>query len=251
MAAATRFLARYREFAGETYPDSLAHHYVAYRAHVRVKVACLRHAQGDPDAAVAARSLLDLTARHLEEGRVRLVLVGGLPGTGKSTLAAGLADATGWSVLRSDEVRKDIAGLGHTTPAPAAPGEGLYRPELTDATYTALLDRARTALELGECVILDASWSDRRHREAAAEIARTTASDCMALQCVAPTAVAEERIRRRRASGPDPSDATPKVAAAMAARFAPWPEAAAVDTAAPVDAAVSKAQAAVRFADGT
>jgi hypothetical protein len=250
-AAAGWFLARYREFAGETYPDSLAHHYIAYRAHVRAKVACLRHGQGDLDAAVAARSLLDLTVRHLTDGRVRLVIVGGLPGTGKSTLAARLADATGWSVLRSDEVRKDIARLGHTTPAPAAPGEGLYRPELTDAAYTALLERARTALELGECVILDASWSDRRHRDAAAEIARATASDFTALECRAPTHVAEERIRRRLARGHDASDATPEVAAAMAARFDPWPEAKAVDTAAPVDSAVSQARAAVGLADGT
>ena len=250
-AAADRFLASYREFAGETYPDSLAHHYVAYRAHVRAKVACLRHGQGDPEAAAGARSLLDLTVRHLEQGRVRLVIVGGLPGTGKSTLAARLADATGWSVLRSDEVRKDIAGLGHATPAPSAPGEGLYRPEFTDATYRALIDRARTALELGESVILDASWSDRRHREMAAEVARATASDLAELECVAPTAVAEARLRRRLAGGRDASDATPDVAAAMAIRFDPWPVASVVDTAAPLRLALDTALAAVGSADGT
>ena len=44
-----------------------------------------------------------------------LTLVGGDPGAGKSTLAAGIADRTGWTVLRSDEVRKDLAGVGHTT----------------------------------------------------------------------------------------------------------------------------------------
>jgi predicted kinase len=250
-AAADRFLAGYREFAGETYPDSLAHHYVAYRAHVRAKVACLRHGQGDPEAAASARSLLDLTVRHLERGRVRLVIVGGLPGTGKSTLAATLADATGWSVLRSDEVRKDIAGLGHATAAPSAPGEGLYRPEFTDATYRALVDRARTALELGESVILDASWSDRRHRDMAAEVARTTAGDLTELECVAPTEVAEARIRRRLAGGHDPSDATPDVAAAMATRFDPWPGATAVDTAVALRFALGTALAAVGASDGT
>ena len=110
---ARRFLDLYRELSAETYPQTLAHHYVAYRAHVRAKVACLRHGQGDADAAAAATSLLELALRHLERGRVVIVLVGGLPGTGKSTLAAGIADAKGWSVLRSDEVRKDVAGLGH------------------------------------------------------------------------------------------------------------------------------------------
>jgi uncharacterized protein len=225
--AAETFLTRYREFAGETYPQSLAHHYIASRAHVRCKVACLRHGQGDADAASAARSLLALAARHLEAARVRLVLIGGLPGTGKSTVAAALADATGWPVLRSDEVRKDIAGLGHTVAAAAPPGEGLYRPAVTDATYAALLERGRTALELGETIILDASWSDGRHRQAAREVAGATASDLVELCCVAPLEVAQQRIRRRLDAR---ADATPLVAAAMASRFEAWPGSSPLDT---------------------
>ncbi|HVW31839.1 MAG TPA: AAA family ATPase [Acidimicrobiia bacterium] len=240
--AAARFLARSKEFAGGTHPESLVHHYIAARAHVRCKVACFRHAQGDAEAAGAARSLLDLTVRHLEAARVRLVLVGGLPGTGKSTVAAGLADATGWSVLRSDEVRKDRAGLGHATPAPAAPGEGLYRPAVTDATYAELLRRAGTALAQGESVILDASWSAERHRRAAAGVAEATASDLVELCCVAPPALAEQRISRRLATGADPSDATPLVAAAMAGRFDPWPAASTVDTSGRVQPAVDRAR---------
>ncbi|MEW6471241.1 MAG: AAA family ATPase [Actinomycetota bacterium] len=244
--SAQHFLARYREFAGETHPESLEHHYVAARAHVRCKVACLRHGQGDAEAAPAARSLLDLTLRHLEAGRVRLVLVGGLPGTGKSTVAAALADATGWSVLRSDEIRKDVAGLGHTTAAAAAPDEGLYRPELIDAAYDAMLERSRTALELGESVVLDASWSAERHRQAARQLADATSSDLVELRCVAPPDVAEQRIRQRLAAGSDPSDATPAVAAAMAARFDDWPAASTVDTTGRVDASVDEALAVVR-----
>jgi hypothetical protein len=228
--AAATFLARYREFAGETYPQSLAHHYISSRAHVRCKVNCLRHGQGDTGAAAAARSLLALAARHLEAARVRLVLIGGLPGTGKSTTAAALADATGWALLRSDEIRKDVAGIPHTTAACAAPGEGLYRPEMTDATYDAVLARARTALQLGETVIVDASWSASRHREAAREVAGATSSDLVELCCVAPAGVAEERIRNRLAAGGDPSDATPAVAAVMAGRFDTWPSSSTLDS---------------------
>jgi aminoglycoside phosphotransferase family enzyme/predicted kinase len=242
--SARSFLARYREFSGETYPQSLAHHYIASRAHVRCKVNCLRHGQGDTGAATAARSLLDLAAHHLEAARVRLVLVGGLPGTGKSTMAAALADATGWSVLRSDEVRKDVAGIPHTTPAHAAPGEGLYRPEMTGATYDAVLGRARTALLLGETVIVDASWSAARHREAAREVADATSSDLVELCCVTPASVAEERIRSRLAAGGDPSDATPAVAAAMAGRFDPWPSSSTVDSGGALDLSLAQALAA-------
>ena len=49
-------------------PSSLEHHYVAYRAHVRSKVACLRAEQGDDGAAREARRLHALAVRHLEAG---------------------------------------------------------------------------------------------------------------------------------------------------------------------------------------
>ena len=245
-AAAAEFLARYREFAGETSPQSLAHHYIAARAHVRCKVACLRYGQGDQDSAAAARGLLDLTLRHLEAGRVRLVLVGGLPGTGKSTLAAAVADAAGWSVLRSDEVRKDIAGVGHAVPAVEAPGEGLYRPEMTDATYGALLERASTALDLGESVILDASWSSNHHRDGARRVADATRSDLVELRCVAPPEMTEHRIRDRLGTGGDASDATPAVARAMADRFDPWPTATTIDTSGGVRRSIDQAVEATR-----
>ena len=245
-AAAALFLDRYREFSGETYPASLSHHYVASRAHVRCKVACLRHAQGGDGAEADARSLLDLTLRHLHAGRVRLVLVGGLPGTGKSTVAAALAEATGWSVLRSDEIRKDIAGLGHSTRASAALGEGLYRPEMTDATYDALLERTRTALELGESVILDASWSAEHHRQAARSVASATASDLVEFRCIAPVAVTQRRIIDRLAVGGDASDATPALAALMTERFESWPGSVPIDTTRPLEDCVAQAVRAVR-----
>jgi predicted kinase len=79
--------------------------------------------------------LLAQARRHLEASAVRLVVVGGLPGTGKSTLAAGLADALGATVIRSDEVRKELAGLRPDQPAPTAFGEGLYGPTAAAATY--------------------------------------------------------------------------------------------------------------------
>src|SRR5690606_1293305 len=113
--------------------------------------------------------LLDLAHAHLERGRVRLVLVGGLPGTGKSTLAAGLGRGLGATVLRTDEVRKELAGLPADRPAGAEVGQGIYGPNSTEATYRELLRRAEVALGLGESVVLDASWTDARWRALARE----------------------------------------------------------------------------------
>lgn len=234
--AGERLLALYREFSGDAFPASLAHHFVAYRAHVRAKVACLRHLQGDPSAAAAAADLMAIACSHLETARVRLVLVGGLPGTGKSTLAAAMNERRGWLVVRSDEVRKELAGIPLDRPAGAAYGHGIYTPEMTAATYQEMLRRADVALGLGETVVLDASFLDARWQRAAAEVARRTAADLVEIRCVAPAPLAAARLRTRRG---DASDAMPLEAAAMAATAHPWPGAVLVDTSVCVEKALA------------
>lgn len=225
-----RFLAWWGEFSGETHPPSLADHYVAYRAQVRAKVACLRAEQGEEAAGDEAGRLLEVCLQHLERARVRLVLVGGLPGTGKSTVAAGLAEQAGLVLFRSDEVRRELVGIDPGGPTAAPYGEGLYRPERTASTYEALLERARSALGLGESVVLDASWTDQRWRDRAAAVAAATSSELVELRCDAPAAEAALRMAARAAAGTDPSDATPEIATAMAAVADPWPWATTIDT---------------------
>ena len=237
------FLGAYREHAGDTWPTSLAHHHIAYRAQVRAKVAAIRSGQGHAASAGEAEGLLDLARRHLDAGRVRLVVVGGLPGTGKSTLAAGLGDATGATLLRSDEVRKELAGLAPDQPAPAAFGEGIYRPEATADAYGELLRRAAVATGLGESVILDASWTDAEWRAKVHSLAEEGHTDLVELHCSAPPSVAAARIRQRAAAGGDPSDATPEIAAAMAAVEASWPTATKIDTSGSPEVALAQALA--------
>ncbi len=227
-ALARSFLRSYVEFSAESHPDSLIHHYVAYRAHVRAKVACIRHQQGDRGSATEARRLLALSVRHLEHARVRVVLIGGLPASGKSTLAAKLSDRLGWALFRSDDVRKDMAGLAHDTPARAAPGEGLYRPELVESAYGEMLRRARLALERGLSVILDATWREESTREAARRVAEATCADMIEIHCVAPRALLRRRLAARNRGGAMSSDATLEVLDRM--EFQPWQDAHQVDT---------------------
>ena len=227
---AAGFLAAYREHAADSWPDSLVHHHVAYRAQVRAKVTAIRAQQGDASAAPAAVRLLELALEHLEAGRVRLVLVGGLPGTGKSTLAKGLAERLGATLLRSDEVRKEGEQPEAAEATPTALWSGLYSAARTDDVYTTLLARATTALALGETVVLDASWNLEHWRAAARRVASATVADLIELRCEAPRSVAVERIARRHQAGVDPSDATPLVAAAMALETDPWPQATTIDT---------------------
>jgi aminoglycoside phosphotransferase family enzyme/predicted kinase len=229
---ALAFLDWYREYSAEVHPRSLEHHYVAYRALVRSKISCLR---GGAEGAAAARAHLAQCRRHLRAGRIRLVVVGGLPGTGKSTLAAAIGDRMGWPVLRSDELRKGLAGLDPLTPSPAAYGEGIYAPATSDATYAELLRRASRLLARGETVLLDASFSTARRREDAAALAGESWADLIELCCELPADVASARLRRRIAEECDASDATPDLAAKMATTFDAWPSATRLSTLPPLD----------------
>lgn len=236
---ARRYLDYYLEFSGDPAPVSLVAHYLAYRAFVRVKVGCLRSAQGDADAAGGARQLLDLTVRHLRSGAVRLVLVGGLPGTGKSTLAGELADRLGMVVLSSDRTRKELAGVSPRTPAPAPYEQGLYSPARTAGVYHELIIRARAALVRGESVVLDASWIRAEHRDAARALAEQTSTDLVPLLCSSPADLAARRLLGRTG----PSDADAAVAAAMAEHANPWPGAHVIDTSDTVEESLERALA--------
>lgn len=224
-----RFLQAYGEHRGDAWPASLAHHQIAYRAQVRAKVTAIRARQGDPTARHQAVDLLALAARHLEQGRVRLVLVGGLPGTGKSTVADALGLELGAVVVSSDELRREGRGTPGHRPHPEPVGTGRYTEAAKDEVYAAMLGRAETALALGESVVLDAAFTSDRWRQAARRVATDRLADLGELRCRAPAALTSERILARLAEGTGASDATPAVAAALATVDDPWPQAHTID----------------------
>ncbi|GAA3784818.1 bifunctional aminoglycoside phosphotransferase/ATP-binding protein [Streptomyces chiangmaiensis] len=241
--AAAYFLAQYTEYSGDLAPPSLWHHYVAYRAFVRAKVSLIQARQGTPNAEAASRCLVTTTLRHLRTSAAGLTLVGGLPGSGKSTLSGALADRLGVTLLSSDRLRKELAGIRAAESAAARYGEGLYTAEWSDKTYATLLDHASALLTSGESVVLDASWSDARQREAAVHVAERASADLVALHCLVPWDVSAARLNNRATGA---SDADLDVATAMAAKEAPWPEAVTIDTSGPLESAVVQALAAVR-----
>src|SRR5262249_40565445 len=116
---AAAFADAYFEHSADDQGRRLLPLYVSYRAAVRGKADGLQLAE--PEIPQAARDrallrarghwLLALNALEAPAKRACLVLVGGLPGTGKSTLAANLASRAAFHVIRSDVVRKELAGL--------------------------------------------------------------------------------------------------------------------------------------------
>ncbi len=178
---------------------------------------------------------------HLRAGAVRLVLVGGPPGSGKTTLATNLADRLGAVDVSSDRVRKELAGLDPTTSAADAFGEGIYAPEHSERTYRELLHRAEVLLSRGESVVLDATWSRRDQRLAALLVAQARRADLVQLRCDTSAAAALERVAARAGAAGVVSDADVTVAERLRESADSWPEAQAVDTSTTVVRSVDRA----------
>jgi aminoglycoside phosphotransferase family enzyme/predicted kinase len=163
----------YFAFADDAPGRRLLPFYRSYRAAVRAKVDGMLAEEPEVsaeerDAAVQrARGHWLMALAELEQPARRpcLVLVAGLPGTGKSTVARGLAEAAGFHVIRADAVRKGLAGLPPDAPAAAGLDEGIYTPAWTERTYTACLDQAEEVLFQGGRVVVDATfWQEARRR---------------------------------------------------------------------------------------
>jgi len=198
--------------------------YKAYRACVRAKVAALRAVQleGKEQAAAAGEA-----ARHLEWAdkyarpwaRPLVVAVGGLPGTGKSTLAKAVANTLGAELLRTDGIRHELLGSGER----AAVDEGIYRPEARQRVYQELFRRAAELAREQIPVVLDGTFSRASQIGEARRLATDARTIWLAVECCCPAEVAQQRIKNRLATGGDPSEARPEIHDLERQRWEAWP----------------------------
>jgi len=197
-----RFLNEYLEQGGDYQGLALLDYYQAYRACVRAKVSSLELDQ-DPGLADEANAYFGLAERYFAPSHPGLLMTCGLSGSGKSTVARQLAEITGSVVVRSDAVRKRLAG----TPLRSRGDASIYTPAMTTRTYSRLRDHARDVITSGRWVILDAVHGLKPERAAAAEVAHRLGVPFGIVYCEAPPAELRARLARRVAAGPDVSDA--------------------------------------------
>ncbi|PXW99560.1 hypothetical protein C7444_101390 [Sphaerotilus hippei] len=215
-ALAWRLVSAWFEHTGDHEGAALLAWAAAYRALVRAKVALIQAGQLGGEARHEAlgkvRAGITLAQRLARRPAPRLVIVWGLSGTGKSTVAQQVVQALGALRLRSDVERKRLFGLQPSQrPAPAGqPGVGadqLYAPEATRRTYDRLEALASTVLAAGLSVVIDAACLRRAERDALRSLARTAGAEVLLLQCRAPVEALRQRLQARERRGDDASDA--------------------------------------------
>lgn len=214
---AWRLAGAWAESLGDFEGVTLLRAFGAYRAIVRAKVALLSGADS------AGFSRYWGVARELSAapGVPRLLLCSGLSGSGKSTVAAWLAEAIDAVRVRSDVERKRLYGLAPT--ARDADPAVLYGSEATRRTYARLGELAMILLRGGVSVVVDAASLRQAEREALRTLARDAGAVFSLIVCRAPEAVLRERLARRARQGVDPSDATGAVLDLQLRAWEPWP----------------------------
>jgi uncharacterized protein len=200
--------------------------FLSIRSAIRAKVlaAGLEHLGGKAlDRATAdARRYFWFAEEFLAPVPARLLAIGGLSGTGKSTLAAELAPnlgrAPGAVLLRSDTERKRLFNVAETEKLP----NSAYSAAVSEEVYKRLYRQAELALRAGQCVVLDAVHSTTEERVAAEEVANRAGVAFIGLWLEAPLSVRLDRVARREGDASDADAAVVKAQQASESFAKSW-----------------------------
>jgi aminoglycoside phosphotransferase family enzyme/predicted kinase len=211
------FLSAYLERSGDYQDLAALRFFLVYRSLVRAKVALLTSDMpgvSATDLAIASgrcQSHLALALKLSKPGLPCLILMRGYAGSGKSWISERLAMYLPGIRMRSDLERKRIFGVPRFAATMSGIDQGIYAADASNQTYKLLLDNARSMLESGFNVIVDASFLDQAKRKAFHEMADGLGVDHLVLDVKAPMPVLRHRIARRQAEGGDPSEASLEV----------------------------------------
>jgi aminoglycoside phosphotransferase family enzyme/predicted kinase len=208
---ADRFTAAYFRASNDEEGRTLLPFYTAYRAAVRGKVEGIKASEREvPDAertAALAKArghwLVALGALEEPSRAPCLLLVGGLPGAGKSTLARALADKAGFTVIRSDVVRKELTRAAGVDATRAGFEDGLYAPEWTERSYTECIRRAEEIVYEGGRALIDASFREDARRAQFLDAADRWGVPSLLLVCRADPETRRDRLARRTGDASD------------------------------------------------
>jgi aminoglycoside phosphotransferase family enzyme len=220
-----RTMRAYAERSGDEKLPQLLPFYKVYRAMVRAKVALFRAHEAEVPKRERRSSQAEFL-RYLGLGLgyragKALILLCGLPGSGKTEVAHQLVDLAGAQVFHSDQIRKEQAGLTPTQSAKAPFGEGIYGEAQSRACYAGLLEACRQALRKDGIVVADAGFPSRERRAPFVDLARASDVSLICVYLAPNMSTLVQRVRKREANGPGLSDAGLLILQNRAKTFAP------------------------------
>jgi hypothetical protein len=203
---------RYQAHAGDEGLFRLLPFYRCYRAYVRGKVLSFRldepefSAADKRRAAERAAGYFELARRYATPLRgPAVVVVMGLAGTGKTSLARAIAGEMGLREVSTDAVRQELFG---GEKGAADYGQGAYGPAATQQTYQALVEQGRARLAADGGVVLDGTFLRAADRAQVRRMASSAGAAVRWIECELPADLVRERMVRRRQRHEGLSDAT-------------------------------------------
>lgn len=193
----------------------LLNFYKCYRAFVRGKVESFRlvekeETEEDKRAAFSnAVRFFHLSHLYAQGGyRPMMLIVCGLTGTGKTTLALSLKEKLGIAHLSSDVLRKRLFSLRPEERRYGRFASGIYSREATLRTYSTLIEEGRRLLSSGRAVMLDATFSKGKYLTEARKAAEGCGAFFYLVECRADEKAIKKRFEKRLAEKGGVSDAT-------------------------------------------
>lgn len=196
-------LAAYVRHASDPELYSLLDFYAAYRAIVKLKVACLRSTEIESKEeheklkALAAHYLGQAYRYALQFSRPTLWVFCGLPATGKSTLAEHLSKTLSISLFQSDRIRKEGEGFDAPRPQIVPFDQGPYRSQLRHRVYARMFELAQKQLKSGHSAVLDGSFSQQKWREEARRLSLDLDTNLLFIECTSREESMRERLLER------------------------------------------------------
>lgn len=197
------FLNTYLEQTGDWAGLQVLPFYLCRQAYVRAKVTSFLLDDNNltktakAEALTTAKSYYQLAWQYAQQSQTnqrKIILMAGLSGSGKSTVAQQLACHLKAVHIRSDAVRKHLAGV----PLNKKGKVNLYRPEVTETVYQELSNLAQLVIKSGFNVILDAKFDQVQWRSPIIKFSKREKIQLTIVHCDAPIEVLAKRLKYRR-----------------------------------------------------
>ena len=204
------FLNSYLEQTGDWQGVQVLPLYLCRQAYVRAKVTSFllddpNISELDKEKAIAtAKKYYNLAWQYTRSQPGQIILMAGLSGSGKTTTANEIAPRLNAIHIRSDAVRKHLAGIPLEQKAP----QQIYSNDWTKRTYVRLVKLGILLAKQGFTVILDATYNRRKWREQVIQETNKHNISLSIIYCQASKEVLQQRLSKRKS---DISDATPEL----------------------------------------